>query len=368
MTFIAFSDQHLGSKLYNSPELENDNRKLFTKVIDLCIELQPDYLVSVGDLFDNNKPSSDLIEFVASELRRLHSAYKTRAVAIAGDHSKPVDGHTWEKICGFSHIATVPEFAGVDYSDNPEDVLQQLNMELNRRERDSVEFIFMHQQIPELWPFCDDKKKISLKDLDFSKHCNSLKGIFLGDIHIRREMRYLDPICNREVFVGYCGSLGVTASNETNKPGIYYWNEGELQLIAYELPRQYVTLNVTADNLNSFKEADFQEKYADSPTRPVFICCHSAEVSKNLDQLNFLYRLGIVRFSKTRTNETTEEEYINIRSELKTEERISEVLKAMTNGKENSDQLYTLSYKLLTNQDPTVVLDEVKIKLLDQNV
>jgi hypothetical protein len=366
MRFIVFSDQHLGSKLYNSPELEYDNRKLFSMVIDRCIELNPDYLVSVGDLFDNNKPTSELIEFVTSELDRLRKQSGTKPLAIAGDHSKPLDGATWEKICGFAAVSSVPEFVGIDYSDNPENVTELMNKELNSRPADSVKFLFLHQQIPELWPFCDDKKKIPLKSLDFSNHCNSLKALFLGDIHIRYEMRYTDPVCKREFFVGYCGSLGVTASNETQKPGLYYWNEDKLQLIEYQLPRKFVSINLDGSNLDDFSEQSYKEQYELEVEKPVFICKYTAEVAQSIDKLKFLYNLGIVKFTRTRVLEDEQEEFLNIRSELKTEDRISEVLKVMTNGKENSKLLYDTVYSLVLSSDPTAILDNLKKTLLEE--
>lgn len=364
MKFIVFSDQHLGSKLYNSPELENDNRRLFSKVIDLCIELSPDYLVSVGDLFDNNKPSSELVAFVADELKRLQASCKTKPVALAGDHSKPMDGATWEKICGFSPISSVPAFVGFDYSDNPEHVKELINSELKTRPKDTVEFIFMHQQLPELWPFCEDKKKISLKELDFSNHCNSLKAIFLGDIHIRHQMKYLDPVCSREVFAGYCGSLGVTASNETSKPGLYYWADGQLNLIDYALPRKFVTLDITETNIDTYQQSQFTELYLHEDEKPVFICKYTSEVSSQLDKLNFLYDLGIVKFTRARATEQHQEEFINIRSELKTEERIAEVLKVLTADKENSKLLYDTVYSLITSTEPANILDDLKETML----
>lgn len=131
MKFIAFSDQHLESKLYNIPELEQDNRDLFSMVIDKALEHEVDYLVSVGDLFDHNKPSSDTIRFVTAQLKRLEG--KVVPVAIAGDHSKPINGSTWETVCGFSSVNSVPEFVGVDYNDNPADVISLLNHELNKK-------------------------------------------------------------------------------------------------------------------------------------------------------------------------------------------------------------------------------------------
>lgn len=363
MTFIAFSDQHLESKLYNIPELEKDNRTLFSHVIDTAIEREVDYLVSVGDLFDNNKPSSDTIRFVSGELERLKE-HNVRPVAIAGDHSKPVCGSTWEQICGFEDINTVAEFAGVDYSDNPQDVIELLNHELRKRDKDTVEFLFMHQQIPELWPFCDEKKKISLKDLDLNNHCGSMQGVFLGDIHIRREMRYHDIACDKELFVGYCGSLGVTAANETNKPGLYYYDGEKLKTIKYDLPRQYVTIDVTADNLDTIAESSKYAVYKLGPERPVFLVKLHGGVEIG-SKLNFLYEIGHVKMTKVRVDNEGKEELVNIRSEIKTADRFSGVLRDLTNGIENSETVYDLAYKLLTASDPKSELDTFKASVYE---
>ena len=365
MKFLAISDQHLGSKLYNFPELENDCRELLSKAVDLAIELKVDYLVSVGDLFDNNKPTSETIDFVSSELRRLRSA-DINALGIAGDHSKPLDGVTWEKIAGFAPINVEPCFVGVDYNDNPSQVIELLNKELNSRPKDTVEFIFLHQQIPELWPFCDDKKKISLKDIDFSNHCGSMKAIFLGDIHKRREMWYLDPVCNSKVFVGYCGSLGVTAADETEKEGIYYWNEGKLETVEYSLPRDFVTVDINKDTVDTITESQFT-KYGGKEKRPVFLCKYTTEVSSDLEKFSYLYKYGIVKFTRVKLDKDNQEEHINIRSELKTSDRISAVLRDLTNGKTESDLIYSYASRLLTEEDPTKVLDDLKNEVYTHN-
>jgi DNA repair exonuclease SbcCD nuclease subunit len=362
MKFLAISDQHLGHKLYNFPELEDDSRQLFSQVIDMAIDLKVNYLVSVGDLFDNNRPTSELIDFVSFELGRLKDAGIT-PVGIAGDHSKPLDGVTWEKICGFKPINIVPEFVGIDYNDNPQQTLNLLNVELNSRPKDSVNFIFLHQQIPELWPFCDDKKIIALKDIDFSNHCSSLKAVFLGDIHKRKEMWYKDPVCNSKVFIGYCGSLGVTASDETEKEGIYLWEDNALKTVEYSLVREFVILDIDKDSIETFVKSDF-DKYAGLKNRPVFICRYKTEVSGSLNKLNFLYDLGIVKFTKLKTDKDVADEYINIRSELKTSDRISSVLKNMTTGKKEAELLYDYSHKLLFDEDPSRVLDQLKLTLL----
>jgi DNA repair exonuclease SbcCD nuclease subunit len=364
MKFLAISDEHLGSKLYNFPELENDCRVVFTKAIDTAIELGVDYLVSIGDLFDNNKPSSETIDFVSGELRRLRRA-NIIPLGIAGDHSKPVDGVTWEKIAGFDPINTESEFVGIDYNDNPQHVIDLLNMELNSRPANSVKFIFLHQQVPELFHFISEKKKVSIKDIDFSNQCGSIQAIFLGDIHKRLEMWYHDPVCDRKIFVGYCGSLGVTAADETEKDGMYYWNGDKLEIVEYQLPRKFVTLNITKDNIDNFSPSLYAE-YVMSENKPVFLCKYTHEVSDQLDKLQFLYKIGMVKFTRVKLDKNNQEEHINIRSELKTADRIFNVLHELTNGKDDSDIIYNTAVKLLTEDDTAKVLDSLKNEILLQ--
>jgi len=360
MKFIAFSDQHLESKLYNIPELEQDNRDLFSMVIDKALEYEVDYLVSAGDLFDNNKPSSDTIRFVTDQLKRLEG--KTTPLAIAGDHSKPVNGATWETVCGFKPVNSAPEFVGVDYSDNPADVVALLNHELNKKDKDSVIGVFLHQQIPELWPFCEEKKKISLKDIDFTNQCSSIRGIFLGDIHIRRQMRFHDLGCDKELFVGYCGSLGVTAANETEKEGLYYFDGEKLKMLKYDLPRQYVVINITPDNLEQTVKDSGYATYKLGPKKPVFLVKLHDGVDVG-NQLNFLYEIGFVKMTKVKQDKDGQEELVNIRSELKTADRFGSVLRELTHDIENGDKVYDIAYKLLTDSDPKAVLDSFKAEL-----
>jgi hypothetical protein len=357
MKFIAFSDQHLESKLYNIPELEQDNRDLFSMVVDKALEQKVDYLVSVGDLFDHNKPSSDTIRFVTEQLKRLEG--KVVPVAIAGDHSKPINGATWETVCGFRSVNSVPEFAGVDYSDNPADVISLLNHELNKKDKNTVTAVFMHQQMPELWPFCEEKKKISLQDLDFTNQCASLRGIFLGDIHIRRQERFYYPDCDKKIFIGYCGSLGVTAANETSKEGLYFFDGEKLKTLKYDLPRQYVTLDVDPDNLDQMAADARYAAYKQGPKRPVFLVkLHSGVDVGN--KLNFLYDIGFVKMTKVKKDKDGNEEMLNIRSELKTVDRVSGVLRELTHGTEYGEQVFDLAYKLLTASEPKQVLDQFK--------
>jgi hypothetical protein len=64
--------------------------------------------------------------------------------------------------------------------------------------------------------------------------------------------------------------------------------------------------------------------------------------------------------TKVKQDKDGQEELVNIRSELKTADRFSTVLRELTNGIENSEKVYDIAYKLLTDSDPKAVLDSFK--------
>jgi hypothetical protein len=172
-------------------------------------------------------------------------------------------------------------------------------------------------------------------------------------------MRFHDIGCDKEMFVGYCGSLGVTAANETLKEGLYYFDGEKLKTIKYDLPRQYVTIDVNPDNIAQVAKDTIYATYKLGPKKPVFL----VKLHNNVDvgnQLNFLYDIGFVKMTKVKQDKDGQEELVNIRSELKTADRFSTVLRELTNGIENSEKVYDIAYKLLTDSDPKAVLDSFK--------
>ena len=101
------------------------------------------------------------------------------------------------------------------------------------------------------------------------------------------------------------------------------------------------------------------EAYKQEAKRPVFLVkiYKGSEVGNNL---NFLYDIGYVRMTKVKEDKEGNEEMVNIRSELKTMDRIEAVLKQMTSPLENADLVFDLASKLLTEADPKMVLDNYK--------
>jgi hypothetical protein len=186
-----------------------------------------------------------------------------------------------------------------------------------------------------------------------------MRGIFLGDIHIRKQARFHNPGCDKELFMGYCGSLGVTAANETEKEGLYFFDGEKLKTIKYDLPRQYITLDINPDNLEKMTKDTQYAAYKLGTKRPVFLVKLHGGVDVG-NKLDFLHEIGFVKTSKVKKDKDGQEELINIRSEIKTADRFSSVLRELTAGVENSEAVYDLAYKLLTEGDPKTTLDQFK--------
>ena len=121
-SFIAIADVHLGAKLYNIPELGQDLKEDFSRLINLAISKKVDYLFIAGDLFDTNKPTPDLIDFVSNEVRKA-GTNGCIVAGIAGDHDKPVNSASWihlSKVIPINRLGD-PSFLGFDYCDNSMD-------------------------------------------------------------------------------------------------------------------------------------------------------------------------------------------------------------------------------------------------------
>lgn len=361
--FIAISDIHLGWKLFNLPELAEDLKDNFVRVCDLAIQLQVNYLFVVGDLFDTNRPSPDLVAFVRNQVKRLRN--KNICIAgIAGDHDKPVNGTAWYQLTGITPINELDEeeFIGFDYTDNSADNIQKL---VNLPDKTKVNWVFLHGQVPELFPFCEDKKKLDIKSLDSIKTFPNLKGFILGDIHNASSGNIEDPAMQRpNQWIGYCGSLGIIKTDEIdNKEGVLYFDGDELQRLPFKLDRQFIRLNLG----ESLEPINWVEKYAkfytDNPgKKPVFLVEYARDQKQLLPNIDRLYEVGIVKVSMTRViAKSTEKETINIRSELKTNDRIESTLKECAQEQE----VFDLVLKMLNTEDPKMILDEFKKETLE---
>lgn len=356
-TFIAIADVHLQAKLFNLPELEQDLRDTFLKACDLAIEKKVTYLLVVGDLYDHNKPTPDVVRFVSDQVKRLKQ-HNVEMLGIAGDHDKVLNGETWVSISNIWGIESDKRFAGHNYVDNPDLLFEHLR---HKKNKEQVEWIFLHGQDPILFPFVEAKKRLDFKEFPLLELYPNLKGVVLGDIHTPYE-RYIEKD-GRKVFIGYCGSLGYVKSDEVGtKQGLLYFDGKKLSRLPFPMERDFVRLHLTK---NKIEPVDFYySKYKDyKGKKPVFIVEYDRASADKLDTVKPLYEVGLVKLSRKVINEETgKEETINIRSELSSVERIGAVLRTIF----PDETLYDVTFDLLTGDDPKTTLDEFKRTILDE--
>lgn len=85
MRFAHLSDSHLGSRQFGLIDRETDFYDVFARNIDKIIEKDVDFVIHSGDLFDNNRPSTEALLAFQNALLRLNEE-KIPIYAIAGNH------------------------------------------------------------------------------------------------------------------------------------------------------------------------------------------------------------------------------------------------------------------------------------------
>lgn len=370
--FLAISDIHLGLKLFNLPELEQDMRDNFSRAIDLAISLKVAFVFIVGDLYEHNRPSPDLIDFVRGQAEKANANGVVLA-GIAGDHDKPINGSSWIYLSGIVPVSSIgPQYVGMDYCDNSPSLIPQIAA-LTYKE--SVEWLFLHGHVPELFRYTTEKKLLDIKQLDLIKNFPNIKGVILGDIHVPTDTKIHDPTGNKSElpYIGYCGSLGITKTDEIGqKTGLLYFDGNKLTRHPFELTRTFVRLNL-ADSISPINwVAKFTAFFKDNKgKKPVIIVEYDKSSEELLPTIAPLYDIGIVKkmrvLPKSKTDsddpDDTRKQVINLRSELKTNERISSVLSECLPDKE----VFDLAHDLLNNvDDQTTILDNFKRQYFDE--
>ncbi len=359
-SFLAISDVHIGLNLYNQPELGADLRRLFSEACRLAAELKVDFLVIAGDLFDSNKPTPDLIRFVREEIESARTQ-GVRVIGIAGDHDKPVNTESWTRISGVAPVEAVLQFAGHDYSDNPAEVMNYLQTTPRRK---TAEWIVLHGQVPTLWPFCEERKKLDIGSLPIFELFPNLRGILLGDIHAPYEGKITDPCTGRTAFLGYCGSLGVTSSTDIGvQTGLLHFDGTQLKRYPFNLGRDFVKIDLTNSATNGMEVSYYIERYKKHRGhRPVFLVEYSANCKDRLAEVRPLYQLGFVRVTRARSKDANPRvnQAISLRNELNNQERIGVVLKDLVPDQE----VRLLLTEALHTEDPKLVLDDFRKEYL----
>lgn len=85
MQFVHIADTHLGYKQYGEVQRENDYYSVFENTIQKIIEVNPDFVIHSGDLFEFNKPTTKALLVFQKGLSKLNK-HDIPVYAIAGNH------------------------------------------------------------------------------------------------------------------------------------------------------------------------------------------------------------------------------------------------------------------------------------------
>jgi len=84
-SFVHAADLHLGYAQYNLDVRRRDFNNVFEELVDKTIELEPDFMIIAGDIFEHARPSNSTLEAAITNFRRLRDA-GIPVLAVDGSH------------------------------------------------------------------------------------------------------------------------------------------------------------------------------------------------------------------------------------------------------------------------------------------
>ena len=91
MKFAHFADLHLGS--WKDSKMKELSLKSFNEALDRCLQLNVDFILFSGDLFDNAVPSLDILKDVTKKIKQINDE-GIKFYVIAGSHDFSPSGKT----------------------------------------------------------------------------------------------------------------------------------------------------------------------------------------------------------------------------------------------------------------------------------
>ena len=216
MRFAHLSDTHLGYRDLGILEREEDYYIEFERTVDRIIELDVDFVVHSGDLFQHSKPSTDPLLAFQKELIKLNKA-GIPVYAISGNHdsrlrTKAKPPLLLFKQLGLNFITLKDNYfekdnvliCGVPYrpSSKYDELIEMMNELAELAKNYDKSILLLHQGIIEWLP----EGEINLEDLpkDFDYYA-------MGHLHNFHEEEY------GKGYVIYPGSLELDNVNENFK-------------------------------------------------------------------------------------------------------------------------------------------------------
>ena len=360
-TFIATADIHLGKRLYNEPELEEDLRDNLSRLVDLAIQKKVKYVVEAGDTFEDNFPKPHIVAFVSNQVQKLKNE-GIQMIGIAGDHDKPLKNEAWYRIAGIVPVSTIPEFAGFDYFDySSVDEAELIRLlKDGDKDTDKVLWVVLHCQFPQVYNLSEPKKIIDFNKLNLFEHFPNLQGIIAGDLHFGPETRAYGV--GHEAYVGYPGSLGQTDIGEAaDFRRVFYCDGHKLQSIPFKQRRKMIRIDFRDPNVENFDVSEYMAICRAEKYKPVLHIAWDRTSEKFMHKVFPLYEVAIVHPYKLPVGADFSSLTLTDREEVSTEIKIEKALRDCFR-KEHDEDMIQFSLGLITSADPKSLLDEFKSK------
>lgn len=189
---ILISDAHIKSRLWtNFPQIQGDAYQALSQIQGE--QGKSDFIISCGDLFDSNRPSSTDLEAVSNLMRSVECFYY-----INGNHDDVVPSIVPSLGTNAVHLGTVPvkinevPVFGIDYCNNKDlliEALSEVASELPLIDSSIRPVLILHQSLDVFFM----SFTITLQEIRdiLGRPCD----IFVGDIHDRKTIESSQGFC-----------------------------------------------------------------------------------------------------------------------------------------------------------------------------
>ena len=257
MHFAHLADTHLGFKHLGLDEREKDLYEVFEKTIDKIIELDVDFVIHGGDLFDHYRPSTDTLLAFQKQILKLNDA-GIPFYAIAGNHDSLSRSNTKPPIVLFEELGLKVISTNNTYVEN--DVLI-CGMQHFTKSKKKVLPIFLekfsdlaknypksililHQGIDKVLP--EGSYELELDEIP-----KNFNYYAFGHIHDKYEQDYGN---GKLVYPGSMEMHNVGDAGKESVKGFYHvdlsGDEPVVERINVELPRKYFNEKIEYENFN----------------------------------------------------------------------------------------------------------------------
>lgn len=256
MRFAHLSDTHLGYRQYGLIDREKDFYDAFERIVDKIIELDLDFVIHSGDLFDNSRPSTDALIVVQKEINKLSDA-GIPIYAIAGNHDlsrrlNPIPPQVLFRDNGIRLISPIKPYfkekdlfiGGIPYMPQNRNLAFKEKLNTLSKKADDVKnkILVLHQGIDKYIP----QYEVEIGDIP-----TNFNYYAMGHLH-----NYINDEYGQGRLV-YPGSTEIWKSNELsdynlNGKGFVLVDmedgQVETERISVDIPRKFINVQVEYDN------------------------------------------------------------------------------------------------------------------------